>query len=47
MLDQKPDLVLAFHDDLGKSRGTADTVGEAKRRGIPVEHVFHSSDTVL
>jgi hypothetical protein len=37
MLDQKPDLVIAFHPDLTKSRGTADTVREAKRRGIPVE----------
>ena len=34
MLDRKPDLVLAFHADLSKSRGTADTVREAKRRGI-------------
>lgn len=37
MLDQKPDLVIAFHSDLSKSRGTADTVREAKKRGIPVE----------
>lgn len=37
MLDQKPDYVVAFHSDLSKSKGTADTVREAKRRGIPVE----------
>jgi hypothetical protein len=37
MLDEKPDLVIAFHSDLWKSRGTADTVREAKKRGIPVE----------
>lgn len=37
MLDQKPDLVIAFHSDLSKSKGTADTVREAKRRGIKVE----------
>lgn len=37
MLDQKPDLVIAFHPNLAKSLGTADTVREAKRRGIPVE----------
>lgn len=37
MLDQKPDLVIAFHPDLSKSRGTADTVREARKRGIPVE----------
>ena len=37
MLDQKPDLVLAFHHDLSKSKGTADTVREARRRGIEVK----------
>lgn len=35
MLDAPPDLVLAFWD--GQSRGTAHTITEAKRRGIPVE----------
>jgi hypothetical protein len=34
MLDEKPDLVLAFHADLSRSRGTRDTVEEARRRGI-------------
>ena len=37
MLDQQPDLVIAFHENLDKSKGTADTVREAKKRGIPVE----------
>ena len=32
MLDQQPDLVVAF----GEGRGTEDTVREAARRGIPV-----------
>ncbi len=36
MLDEKPDLVLAFHNDLTQSRGTADTVREAVRRGMSV-----------
>lgn len=35
MLDQKPDLVIAFWD--GKSRGTKHVISEARRRGIPVE----------
>jgi hypothetical protein len=35
MLDEEPDLVLAFHRR--GSRGTAITVHEARRRGIPVE----------
>ena len=37
MLDQCPDLVLAFHSDLSKSKGTADCVREARKRGIKVE----------
>jgi SLOG family YspA-like protein len=35
MLDQEPDLVLAFH--LYNSTGTAHTVAQARKRGIPVE----------
>ncbi len=35
MLDQgKPDLVIAFHPDLTKSRGTRNLVGLARKRGI-------------
>lgn len=37
MLDQKPDLVIAFHSNLDSSRGTKDSVTEARRRHIPVE----------
>lgn len=39
MLDQKPDLVIAFHNDIESSKGTKHCVTEAKRRGIPVEIV--------
>lgn len=35
MLDEKPDLVVAFWKD--GSTGTAHTVREAQKRGIPVE----------
>jgi hypothetical protein len=35
MLDERPDLVIAFWD--GESRGTAHTIREARKRGIPVE----------
>lgn len=42
MLDTKPDLVLAFHDDIEHSRGTKDCVGEARRRGIAVRVVSHA-----
>ncbi len=37
MLDEKPDLVIAFWD--GSSRGTAHTIAEAGARKIPVEVV--------
>jgi orotate phosphoribosyltransferase len=37
MLDQEPDLVLAFWD--GASTGTAHAISEAKKRGITVEIV--------
>ena len=39
MLRQKPDLVLAFHDDLRKSRGTLDMVRRAQEAGVPVRVV--------
>lgn len=41
MLDEKPDLVVAFHDDLAMSKGTRDCVNEAERRGIPTWHIRH------
>lgn len=37
MLDENPALVIAFHANISQSRGTADTVREAKRRGITGE----------
>jgi hypothetical protein len=42
MLDQEhPDLVLAFHDDLAHSKGTADMVRRAEAAGIPVRKISH------
>jgi hypothetical protein len=42
MLDEgKPDLVIAFHDDLENSKGTKDMVARAKKAGIPVQIVTH------
>ncbi len=37
MLDETPDLVIAFHNDLSKSKGTANCVKQARERGIKVE----------
>lgn len=33
----KPDLVIAFHNDLSKSKGTADMCQRAAEAGVPVE----------
>lgn len=33
----QPDIVLAFHHDLGRSKGTADMVRRARKAGVPVE----------
>ena len=38
MLEEgQPDLVIAFHDDLSRSKGTADMLGQAEAQGIPTE----------
>jgi hypothetical protein len=40
MLDEgQPNLVVAFHSNLDKSRGTADMVRRARKAGLPVEVV--------
>jgi hypothetical protein len=41
MLDERPDLVIAFWD--GSSRGTKHTIDEARKRGIPVEVITDAS----
>lgn len=33
--DGKPDLVLAFHNNIDSSRGTSDMIKRARRRGLP------------
>lgn len=42
MLDTKPHLVIAFHDDIKKSKGTKHIVTEARKRGIEVEVIGES-----
>ena len=37
MLDQNPDLVLAFHPDIANSKGTGHMVKIARAKGTPVE----------
>lgn len=42
MLDTKPHLLIAFHNDLTKSKGTKHIVSEARKRGIEVEVIGNS-----
>lgn len=37
MLDENPDIVLAFHQDISKSKGTKDMVTIAQRKGTTTE----------
>lgn len=37
LVEGKPDEVWAFHEDLRRSKGTADMVRQAQRAGIPVK----------
>jgi len=44
MLDiGKPNLVLAFHDNIDSSKGTRDMIAKAKRAGIETRVYSHSS----
>jgi hypothetical protein len=43
MLDEEPDFVIAFHNDLENSKGTKHCVTEARKRGLFVLHF--TSDT--
>lgn len=39
MLNEKPDLVIAFHRNLDQSKGTIQILKEAKNRNIPIQLV--------
>jgi hypothetical protein len=39
LVEGKPDVVYAFHDDLENSKGTADMVRRARKAGIPVYNI--------
>ena len=43
MLDTHPDIVIAFHENLNKSKGTLDCVRQATERKIPVELIDGTS----
>ena len=42
---EKPGLVLAFHDDLSRSKGTADMVNYARSKGCPVNVITSDTST--
>lgn len=41
--DYKPDLVMAFHDNIGASTGTAGMIELAKEAGVPVRLITHEN----
>ena len=41
MLDEKPDLVIAFHPDTGCTPGTLDMISRARAAGVPVRVVTY------
>jgi hypothetical protein len=41
--DGRPDLVLAFHDNIENSKGTKDMVSRARKAGVPVEIIKHDN----
>jgi hypothetical protein len=44
MLDTGPSLVIAFHNDLSKSKGTKHIVREARKRGIETEVIGSANE---
>lgn len=47
MLKMGIDLVVAFHDDIRKSRGTKHMVGIARRDGVPVKLIYHGASPTI
>ncbi len=45
LVEGKPTLVIAFHDDLANSKGTANMVEIAKKAGIPLKLIKHRDRT--
>ena len=45
MLNTKPDLLIAFHNDLKSSKGTKHIVNEALKRKIKVEVIGETTET--
>lgn len=43
ILEDKPDLVIAFHNDLEHSKGTKNMVAQAQKRGIEVQLISENN----
>jgi len=43
IMEGKPDLVVAFHNNISKSRGTKNMVTQARRHGIRVQMMLNCS----
>ena len=41
---EKPELVIAFHNDLANSKGTKDMVAYARSKGCPVNFISEEED---
>lgn len=46
MLAEKPNFVLAFHDNIGESKGTKDCINQAKKLKITV-YLFNSAGSYI
>ncbi len=46
MIESNPTEVLAFHDDITRSKGTKDLIRRAKAAGIPIKVVSHKGDVL-
>lgn len=44
MVEQEPNMVLAFHDNIDYSKGTLDCKKQAQRRGILVKVICHEEN---
>jgi hypothetical protein len=47
LIEGKPDLVIAFHDQIEKSKGTLNMLNTAVQSGVPAILMFHGKETVM
>lgn len=47
LMEGKPTHVIAFHDDIGKSKGTKDMINQARKAGLDVLLVGRKTEVTL